>query len=60
MSELSEKFLNLEITDHIFEDIKYFISGDVHEKVSNGSTSASAIHHTNAKNIYIFVDIFEK
>lgn len=35
MTELSEKFLNLEISEQIFQDIKYFISGEVHEKVGN-------------------------
>lgn len=34
MSELSEKLLNLEISEGIFKDIKYFITGEVHEKVS--------------------------
>lgn len=34
MGDLNEKFASLEIPKDIFKDIKYFITGEVHEKVS--------------------------
>ncbi|XP_076254688.1 uncharacterized protein LOC143192843 isoform X2 [Rhynchophorus ferrugineus] len=44
MTELSEKFLNLEISEPIFQDIKYFISGEVHEKIKSLLKAGGAEH----------------
>lgn len=30
---MAPEFMNIEITEHIFRDIKFFISGEVPEKV---------------------------
>lgn len=31
---MAPEFKNLEITENIFKSVKFFISGEVHEKVS--------------------------
>lgn len=34
MGDMAPEFMKLEITENIFKDVKFFISGEVHEKVS--------------------------
>lgn len=38
MSDLPEEVLKLELSDDVFKGIKFFISGDVHEKVLKSTT----------------------
>ncbi|XP_060533249.1 PAX-interacting protein 1-like [Cylas formicarius] len=44
MAEFGDEFLDIEITDEIFKDIKYFISGEIHEKIDNLLRTGGAKH----------------
>ncbi|ENN75011.1 hypothetical protein YQE_08327, partial [Dendroctonus ponderosae] len=44
MGDLNEKFASLEIPKDIFKDIKYFITGEVHEKVEHLLKAGGAEH----------------
>ncbi|CAH1132708.1 unnamed protein product [Ceutorhynchus assimilis] len=44
MAELSEKLLNLDIAEEMFKDVKYFITGEVHEKITSLLKAGGAEH----------------